>query len=99
MALSGLTARTGLLSGLETPLTSSVGPFPNGLPLLMLLLLMENDLYRLSPSEDLPDVCRSVWDLALRDISQMSGHRCSVMMLQATTVPFVCVEHVKLSVS
>lgn len=69
-ALTGLTARTGLLDGLERTLTSSVTPFLNRLPLLTLLLLMEKDLYRLSSSEDVPAVCRSVCDLALIDISK-----------------------------
>lgn len=68
MALTGLTTRIGLLDGLERPLTSSAVPFPNRLPLLTLLLLMEKDLYRLSSNEDFPAVCRSVWDLALSDI-------------------------------
>lgn len=75
MALTGLTTLTGLLDGLERPLTSSAVPFPNRLPLFMLLLLMENDLYRLSSNGDLPAVCRSVWDLALSDISKPD--RCS----------------------
>lgn len=69
-ALTGLTTRTGRLVGLERPLTSSVNPFPNRLPLLTLLLLMEKDLYKLSSNEDFPAVCRSVWDLALSDISK-----------------------------
>lgn len=66
-ALTGLTARTGLLDGLERTLTSSITPSLNRLPLLTLLLLMEKDLYRLSSSED---ICRSVCDLALIDISK-----------------------------
>lgn len=31
---------------------------------------MEKELYRLSSNEGLPAVCRSVWDLALSDISK-----------------------------
>ncbi len=70
MALTGLTTLTGLLEGLQRPLTSAAAPVPfvKRPPLLMLLLLMEKDLYRPSSSEDVPAVCRSVWDLALRDI-------------------------------
>ncbi|KAG7239977.1 hypothetical protein INR49_028109 [Caranx melampygus] len=43
-ALTGLTIRTGLLLGLQRPLTSSLAPFPKRPPLPTLLLLMENDL-------------------------------------------------------
>lgn len=68
MALTGLTARTGLLRVGERPLTSTVVPFPKRAPLLMLLLLTDKDLNRLSSSEVFPAVCRSVWDLTLRDI-------------------------------
>lgn len=66
--LTGLTARTGLLRVVERPLTSTEVPFPKRAPLLMLLLLMDKDLDRPSSSELLPAVCRSVWDLTLRDI-------------------------------
>lgn len=81
MALTGRTTLTGLLDGLERPLTSSATvPFPKRLTLLTLLLLMENELYRLSSSEDFPAVCRSVWDLALSDISKPDQRRSFVKM-------------------
>lgn len=76
-ALTGLTARTGLLDGLERTLTSSVTPSLNRLPLLTLLLLMEKDLYRLSSSED---ICRSVCDLALIDISKKKRKKTKRLM-------------------
>lgn len=75
MVLTGLTARTGLLHGLERPLTSPAVSFPKRAPLLMLLLLTDKDLYRLSSSEDFPAVCRSVWDLTRRDISRPDQRR------------------------
>lgn len=34
---------------------------------------MEKGLYEPSSTDDLPAVCRSVWDLALRDISTADG--------------------------
>lgn len=73
-ALTGLTARTGLLRVLERPLTSIVVPFPK--PLQMLLLLTDKDLYRPSSNEVVPAVCRSAWDLTLRDIWKRAGRRC-----------------------
>lgn len=66
--LTGLTARTGLLRVGERPLTSTEVPFPKRAPLPMLLLLTDKDLHRPWSREVLPAVCRSVWDLTLRDI-------------------------------
>lgn len=73
--LTGRTARTGLRRVVERPLTSTVVPFPKRVPLQMLLLLTDKDLYRPSSSEVVPAVCRSVWDLTLRDIWKPAGRR------------------------
>lgn len=72
-ALTGLTARTGLLKALERTLTSSVTPHPKCPALLTPMLLTEKDLWKLSSVGDLPAVGRSVWDLALIDISVPDG--------------------------
>lgn len=74
--LTGRTARTGLLRVLERPLTSIVVPFPKRAPLLMLLLLTDKDLHRPPSNEVVPAVCRSVWDLTLRDIRNRAGWCC-----------------------
>lgn len=67
-ALTGLTARTGLLRVLERPLTSTTVPSPKRAPLQMFPLLADKDVRRPSSGEVVPAVCRSAWDLTLRDI-------------------------------
>lgn len=87
--LTGLTTRTGRLRLPERPLTSTVVPFPKRAPLQMLLLLTDRDLYRPSSNEVVPAVCRSVWDLTLRDIWKRAGRRCGsrpVLKVQAVGI-------------